>query len=58
MKNSGFVDIKPMLAEFGYAACGITGHKKSVVTAGHTYPMDNNRYICGYYIISFHTLQG
>ena len=36
------------LAVFGYAAGGITGHKKTVVTAGRTYPVDNNRYICGY----------
>lgn len=31
MKNSGFVDIKPMLAVFSYAAGGITGHKKNLL---------------------------
>ena len=51
MKNSGFVDIKQMLAVFSYAAGGITGHKKSVATGGRTYPVDNNRYIYGYYSI-------
>jgi len=51
LKNGGFVDIKPMLAVFSYAASGITGHKKSVATSRRTYPVDNNRFICGYYSI-------
>lgn len=51
------MDAKPMLAVFSYAAGGITGHKKSVATSGHTYPVDNNRYICGYYSISVLGLQ-